>query len=687
MTGNQQSFDSTSKLAERLDIDFALQAAGFGVWELNPDTGLVNLDDRCRDLFGISKTSNFLYEESLHHIHPDDVDPVNRAIQRAMQPDSGGDYKVTYRNIGEDGLTRWIRSVGRSYFDEAGQVIRFAGIAQDVTQHVLDRQALEASQQQTLASFEQAPVALAVLTAPQLTYRMANASYRQLLGRSADQLVGKPIREAVPEMKGQDFIERLEQVIATNTPYEAKETAFEVRRQDKLERLYYDFTYQPWQEDGRTTGVMIVATEVTQQVLSRQKIEASETRFRSLIEEAPVATCLFVGPTLRIAVANNMMIGLWGKDSSIIGQPLETAVPELSGQSFLDILNEVYTTGNVYEARAARAELALDGVLGTYYFDFTYKPLRDESGEVYGIMNMAVNVTEQLLNQQKLGKSEERYRTLSAELEQQVQARIQELKAVNAELAASNHDLTESNALLVRSNDNLQQFAYVASHDLQEPLRKIQSFGDLLKNQYAGALGEGINYLERMQVAARRMSVLIKDLLSYSRIATQRDASGAVSLTYILETLLTDLELTIQETNATVNVDPLPTLQGDPSQLSQLFQNLLSNALKFSRVGVAPRIQVTAHTVAAGDLPASVKPARTAQLYCRIDVADNGIGFNEKYLDRIFQVFQRLHSKGDFAGTGIGLAICEKVATNHGGAVSATSRPGHGSTFSVYLPL
>ncbi len=276
---------------------------------------------------------------------------------------------------------------------------------------------------------------------------------------------------------------------------------------------------------------------------------------------------------------------------------------------------------------------------------------------------------------------EAQYRALATQLEERVLERTNELTQANTQL-------THLNADLKRSNDNLQKFAYVASHDLQEPLRKIQSFADLLKVRYADSLslGEGIEFLNRMQSAASRMSTLIRDLLSYSRIATQQDTNSRVVLTTVLDEVISDLDLRIQETGAQILIDPLPTIQGDPSQLGQLFLNLLSNALKFRRTDIRPHIEVRCQTIDARHLPSQVKPTRLANVYYQIDVSDNGIGFEQKYVDRIFQVFQRLHSKGMFAGTGIGLAICEKVAANHGGAITATSQPGQGTTFSVYLP-
>ena len=282
-------------------------------------------------------------------------------------------------------------------------------------------------------------------------------------------------------------------------------------------------------------------------------------------------------------------------------------------------------------------------------------------------------------------ESEARYRALASDLEARVTERTQELSVANTNLNYLNEDLK-------RSNENLQQFAYIASHDLQEPLRKIQAFSEMIRVRYASQIGGGADLLDRVQSAASRMSILIKDLLMFSRISTRQELTESVSLAQVVEAVLTDLEFAIQETGAVVETDVLPSVRGDSSQLGQLFQNLLSNALKFRRVlpsgnPITPRIRINVYQLTSSDLPPSVIPARTAEVYHRIDVLDNGIGFEQKYVDRIFQVFQRLHSKNEFAGTGIGLAICAKVATNHGGAITATSHPGQGATFSIYLPV
>ena len=272
-----------------------------------------------------------------------------------------------------------------------------------------------------------------------------------------------------------------------------------------------------------------------------------------------------------------------------------------------------------------------------------------------------------------LAESEALYRKLSYELENQVTARTQELLMANQDL--------------VRSNENLQQFAYIASHDLQEPLRKIQSFSSLLQNKYATELGkEGLDYLSRMNSAGVRMSTLIKDLLTYSQITTRQQVYGSVDLNTVVAGALRNLEWQIEERKAQITADGLPLVNGDASQLGQLFQNLLSNALKFTPSEKIPKITVSCHVCDLTNLPAEVLPNSHASKFYQINVSDEGVGFDTRYLDRIFQVFQRLHGKDEFPGTGVGLAICQRVVENHGGGITASSMAGRGATFSVYLP-
>ncbi len=280
-------------------------------------------------------------------------------------------------------------------------------------------------------------------------------------------------------------------------------------------------------------------------------------------------------------------------------------------------------------------------------------PILDAAGQVIGAVLVFHDVTEKRRAEEALRKahddSEVRVRERTAELETYMR-KLQE------------------------SNQALQDFASVASHDLQEPLRKVTSFGNMLKQTYGDSLGnEGKDFLDRMLNATERMQSLLKSLLDYSRVSTKAEPFRQVDLTSIVREVLSDLEVRIEKTGGEVHVSELPTVEADPTQMRQLFQNLVGNALKFHKEGEKPFIEIRSTSPDNG--------------ITEIVVADNGIGFDENYLDRIFVPFQRLHGRGQYEGSGMGLAICKKIVERHGGSIMAKSEPGVGSVFMVELPL
>jgi signal transduction histidine kinase len=237
---------------------------------------------------------------------------------------------------------------------------------------------------------------------------------------------------------------------------------------------------------------------------------------------------------------------------------------------------------------------------------------------------------------------------------------------------------------LARSNAELEQFAYVASHDLQEPLRKIEAFGDRLKIKCSKDLSDrGVEYIDRMQNAAGRMRILIQDLLEFSQVASKSQPFSAVNLKEVVAGVLSDLETRIDETQSAIHVGELPILDADPLQMRQLFQNLIGNAMKFRRLEEPLKIEIKSKSLQIMGNNGQPKGMDV----CQITIADNGIGFEQKYTDRIFRVFQRLHSRSDYDGTGIGLSVCTKIAERHGGSITAESIPGQGATFIVTLPI
>lgn len=290
--------------------------------------------------------------------------------------------------------------------------------------------------------------------------------------------------------------------------------------------------------------------------------------------------------------------------------------------------------------------------------------------------------------------AEERLRGLNQILEERVEERTEELDRANynlnieleerkramQKLNEREAELEKMLAMLEQSNRELENFAYITSHDLQEPLRKIQAFGDRLTRNFTAELGEeGNDYIQRMRSAANRMQVMVNDLLAYSRVTSRASAFVPVDLNRIAAEVIEDLEVRIGDSQGKVLVDPLPVIVADNSQIRQLLQNLITNGLKFHRKDVPPVVKVTCEDMVSST---NGKPHEEIILV----VEDNGIGFDEKYLDRIFLPFQRLHSHDVFEGSGIGLAICRKIVERHGGTITAKSTLGSGSRFIIRLP-
>lgn len=566
-------------------------------------------------------------------------------------------------------------------YDSEGNVYAILDIAIDVTQRVNIEQHIKQSQMQLLELFEQSPVGIAIIHKDNLTFTMANQFYGKLVGREPQQIVGRPMTEAIPEIAGQGFDKLLQDVIDTGVPYISKEQPVTISFDGVLQTIYVDLAYQPQRDsDGNITGVFVVATDLTSQVVSRKKIQETETFLRGAIELAELGTYSIDLATGTLDYSDRLKhwFGV-EKEEQITFEKVYAAISREDLPAVVAAVNRAIAPGS-------------DGV---YNMEYTMdaektgsarvlhaqgKVLTDENGKPITMIGTAQDVTIQ--------------RKIKVALESQVQQRTEQLEAMNEELAAlneeyiaTNEELSDSNNMLQQSNVNLQQFAYVASHDLQEPLRKIQSFSDLLAKRYTDHLGEGINYLHRMQSSAKRMSDLIEDLLSFSRITEHKEVMEPVSLSRVVHEVSNDLELLITETSAVITAEQLPEIYGDKMQLNQLFLNLISNALKFRQPGMVPVINITGKTIPSAELPASAKVIRTAYMYHQIDVSDNGIGFDQQYADRIFQLFQRLHGRSQYSGTGIGLAICERVAANHGGAITVTSNPGEGATFSIFLPV
>lgn len=247
------------------------------------------------------------------------------------------------------------------------------------------------------------------------------------------------------------------------------------------------------------------------------------------------------------------------------------------------------------------------------------------------------------------------------------------------------HSLEMKIRELNRSNAELEEFAYVASHDMQEPLRKLLTFSERLTAKFSDLLqDEGKLYINRMTAAANNMRLLIDNLLDFSRVSRVSGSFETTDLNTVLNKALADLEVSIEESGAHIKADQLPVAEAHPEQMKQLFVNILSNAIKFRRADVTPEINIGCSTLPSRE--AEALTLRSTRKYYQIDIADNGIGFEQEYSERIFQIFQRLHGKAEYPGSGIGLAICKKIVDYHNGIIYARGEQGNGATITIILP-
>jgi signal transduction histidine kinase len=461
-------------------------------------------------------------------------------------------------------------------------------------------------------------------------YIFTNPAAARYLNKTSEQLVGRLVSAEVPSYKLVHF-DLFANVYLTNQPLRREMLHPSLNRWmdisvsrvgDNLLMSFYD------------THEIHVASERTQaQASLLQRVVDHSPSGMMLLEAVRDDTGKIID--FKYLITNQLNASITGfAVEQMTGQLVSTLFPGYQDMPLFDTLVYVTSTGATIENSFDYDRYGVRGTFDGYY-------IKQGDGVLFTFVNMT------------------RFR------EQQ-----QQLELMNRDLA--------------RSNESLQQFAYIASHDLQEPLRKVQSFGQMLTDQYAARLDEpGLDLLSRMQGAARRMSVLIHDLLNYARLSTESEALAPTNLGQVLEESLMDLDLRIQETHPTIEIEPLPTVWGRAVQLRQVFQNLLSNALKFQPPGQQPMIWVRCRPADPATLPADLLLSQT---YWQIDVQDNGIGFDQQHADRIFEVFQRLHGKNKFVGTGIGLALCRRIADTHQGSIVARSQPGQGATFSLYLP-
>jgi PAS domain S-box-containing protein len=684
---------------------------------------------------------------------------------------------------GSEALGRWFDIYAYPSGDIGNRHV--AVLFTDVTEQTLSRKLLEESEARFRNAIEQAPVAIGLTRGEDFVFESINPPMLLLIAqKSKVGVLGKKVKEVLPELQGQAVYDILQHVLKTGEPFHGSEVPVKLIRDGILQIGYFDLSYTRIVDTSETDFLLHMAMEVTDQVAMRRKTENSETKYRTLFEsmdqgfciiemifddggrpidyrfleinpvfetqtglkdaagkriselvpgheaywfetygkvaltgvpirfeqhaaamnrwydvyafrregegdnkvailftditqrkaseeaikhseanlrnmilQSPIAIAILKGPSFVIEIANARMFELWGRSpDELQNKSIFEGLPEVKDQGYEQLLAGVYKTGKSFSALGIPVTLPRSGGIETVYINLLYEAFREADGSVSGIMAVATDVTEQVLARQKI--------------EEVVVERTKELAQANETLKIINKELQ-------RSNENLEEFAHAASHDLKEPVRKIRFFTTQLKEQLSTQLKEtDIQALNRIENASERMRNLIDDLLLYSHVSQRPHEKEIVDLYKKVQNVLEELELDIEEKKATIHVGSLPLVKGYRRQLQQLFQNLISNAVKYSKDDVPPEIIITSDQI-----------QKNGRLYHSLKITDNGIGFDPAYADKIFQMFTRLHGKAEYSGTGVGLSIVKKVVENHNGFIGVESSTGNGATFNIYLPV
>ncbi|MEJ8755534.1 PAS domain-containing protein [Pontibacter sp. H259] len=412
-----------ARLEESTDeLSFAIEATELATFDVNPITNQLKGNNRLKEWFGLEKNEEVDIQTAIDVIADKDKKHVQSAIERAYQYTSGGKYEIEYTIINPaTKQKRYVRAKGKVWFNENKEAYRFNGTLQDITKMVLARKQLQESESRFRNLIKQVPVAIGLTRGKDHVFEDINLSMLHLIDRKHENdVIGKEMTEVLPELKGQPAFEIYQKVLESGVPFIGNEVPIQVSIEGKLKLGYYNISYTPLIEYGRVTGIIHAAIDVTEQVLTRQKLEESERQILAIIESSSSPLAVYMGEEMYIQFANKAMIETYGKGPDVIGKTFREVMPELENQGAFDQLEQVYTTGIPFHSRNHQFNLVINGQFETHYFTYSFIPLFKSSGEIYGIVNTAYDVTD-LVNAlkkveaytQELQESEQRFRIMA----------------------------------------------------------------------------------------------------------------------------------------------------------------------------------------------------------------------------------------------------------------------------------
>ncbi|MGZ5134220.1 MAG: PAS domain-containing protein, partial [Flavitalea sp.] len=647
------------KLQESDELYKQAQAiAHIGNWTFYIADGKMIWSDELFRIFGMEpRSENLTWETYIERIHPEDRQHIGKLIEQAII--NKAPFESYHRNQWHDGSIRTVHSRGELLLGEKGEFLGFFGTTQDVTDQQFIEQKLRENQNFIQKIADATPSIIASYNVNTGKYRFISKGLQKLLGYEPEQVMQEGVTFFASIIHPDDIGPMMEKntkalEFANSGSADENNTIVEFKYRMRHKRGYYRWfhtfeTIFDRNSEGKVEHVLNISIDISERMEAEEKILEQEYFIKHIADASPTILYLFdvkSGAVIYINKEIDSVLGYVPEEIIALGS---RAIPLLyhpvDAIKMKERLQE-YNDDN-HPKSLFQFECRMKHKDGNWRWllvrEIVFK--RTVDGKISEVLGAALDITER------------------REIEEKLFHQTIELK---------------------QSNKSLEEYAYVASHDLKEPLRKISTFGDRLYTTSQTALdNESRNYLEKIISSSKRMQQMINDLLAVSMITGNKEFE-MFSLKTILDDVIQTLDYKIEENQAVIQTDHLPEAYIVPSQFRQLFQNLLSNSLKFIRPGTVPQISVTHQYVS----PSEVKSFNLSKAgkYLQIHFRDNGIGFEKQFTEKIFTIFQRLHSRSEYDGTGIGLAICRRITENHGGTIIARSEPNNGSIFTIIIP-
>ena len=661
--GTCQDITEKQLLIEKLEASDKLykQAQALshiGNWVLDVNTGILQWSDELFNIYGLKPIDKFSSEDAQQYTRAEDRQLIEITIKDQVKNKSSHD--IYFHIKPPTGEEKVIHSKGEAVLDEHGNVVKLMGTAQDVSEQKRVEKELLDKQTFIKKIADATPSIIGSYNVSTGKYTFISEGLTKLLGYSTDLVLEKGVELFAELVHPEDLpriIQENQQALEVangqtdNEPDNAiSEFIYRMKHVNETYRWFHTYgTAFDRNSKGQVEHILNISLDVTEKIETEEKLREQENFNRHIAEASPTILYLYDLKEMKFIYVNKEV-------KQVLGYTPEEIL-QLGSQVTAMFLHP--EDGISKDENHVRYNLA-DGTTVIHQYEGRIKDKdghwkwlltreivfeRDERGAPVQVIGSALDIT------------------MRKEMEQA---------------------LVQKTIQLQQSNANLEEFAHIASHDLQEPLRKISTFGDRLLNGYQDALGEdGTMYLQKMINSSHRMQQLINDILSVSVVSNNKNFERC-SLQSVVNDVLQTMDMKIEKTKAIINVDPLPEANIIPSQMRQLFQNLLSNSLKFISKKDTPEIKITHDYLAQADV--SNYHLKKSSSYHKVSVNDNGIGFDEVYAEKIFSIFQRLHGRSEYEGTGIGLSICRKIVENHDGVIFSSSSPGGGATFTFIIP-